>query len=200
MLSAAQEVFAEKGYTDATIDEVAARAEYGKGTLYNYFPGGKQEILLAIIEQFHDELCDLIACTFGTEPDRPIREAVKDFLQQTFDFFLKRTELFLTILREAHRLGLSDDAGPRAFFAQQHARALNALSAPLEKAMRRGELRNMPPRMLAHMILVNINGAQLRACTAANDPEAVIPESAIELAEFMTSLLFDGLAPSAPSA
>jgi AcrR family transcriptional regulator len=50
MLSAAQEVIAEKGYGEATLEEIASRAEYGKGTLYNYFPGGKQEILLSIFE------------------------------------------------------------------------------------------------------------------------------------------------------
>ena len=135
MLVAAQEVFAEKGYTDATLDEVASRAEYGKGTLYNYFPGGKQEILLAIVEQFHDELCERIAATFGQRADRPFRDALRDFFEHTFQFFLDRTELFLTLLREAHRIGFSDDPAPREFFAKQRARALDALSIPLEQAM-----------------------------------------------------------------
>ena len=50
ILLSAQEVFAEKGFAQATLEEIATRAEFGKGTLYNYFPGGKQEILLAIFE------------------------------------------------------------------------------------------------------------------------------------------------------
>ena len=41
MLDAALAVFAEKGYDGATLDEVAERAEFGKGTLYNYFPTSK---------------------------------------------------------------------------------------------------------------------------------------------------------------
>ncbi|MEL6613746.1 MAG: helix-turn-helix domain-containing protein, partial [Bacteroidota bacterium] len=36
MLDAATALFAEKGYASATLDEVAERAEFGKGTLYNY--------------------------------------------------------------------------------------------------------------------------------------------------------------------
>lgn len=196
MLVAAQEVFAEKGYTDATLDEVASRAEYGKGTLYNYFPGGKQEILLAIVEQFHDELCHRIAATFGQRAERPFRDALREFFEHTFQFFLDRTELFLTLLREAHRIGFSDDRAPREFFAQQRARALDALSVPLELAMARGELRPMSARLLAHMILVNLNGAQMRACMAHSDPACVFPESSSELADLMTTLILDGAGPA----
>lgn len=192
MLAAAEEVFAEKGYTDATLDEVASRAEYGKGTLYNYFPGGKQEILLAIVEQFHDALCERIAETFGTTTDRPFREALQEFFEHTFQFFLERTELFLTLLREAHRIGFSDERAPREFFARQRARVLDALSEPLLRAMHNNELRPMGPRLLAHMILVHLNGAQMRACMAHSDPACVFPDSAEELAALMTSLILDG--------
>ena len=193
MLEAAQEVFAEKGYTRATLEEVAARAEYGKGTLYNYFPGGKQEILLAIVEHFHDELCYLIERTFSLPTNRSFRESLESFLQHTFAFFMDRSELFLTLLREAHRIGLSDDPEPRAFFTAQRERALNALSAPLEHAMKSGEVRPLPPRLLAHMILVNLNGAQLRACMGPTESESDFPGTSHEMAAFMSGLIMDGL-------
>lgn len=198
MLEAAQEVFAEKGYNSATLDEVATRAEYGKGTLYNYFPGGKQEILLAIVEHFHDELCGLIERTFENQPVRPFRSSLQTFLERTFDFFLDRTELFLTLLREAHRIGLSDDPGPRRFFAHQRERAIAALSVPLERAMNQGEIRAMSPRLLAHMILVNLNGAQMRACMASSDTTCDFPDSADGMADFLAALIMDGVAPSGP--
>ncbi len=41
ILAAAQEVFEEHGYFSATVDEVAARAEISKGSVYNYFPSKK---------------------------------------------------------------------------------------------------------------------------------------------------------------
>jgi len=193
MLEAAQEVFAEKGYNSATLEEVASRAEYGKGTLYNYFPGGKQEILLAIVAHFHDELCGLIERTFAETVDRPFRDSLESFLEHTFAFFLKRTELFLTLLREAHRIGLSDDPQPRKFFAAQRERALAALSTPLERAMHRGEIRSMPPRLLAHMILVNLNGAQMRTCMATSESGCDFPESSEGMARFLTGMIMDGL-------
>ena len=198
MLEAAQEVFAEKGYNSATLDEVASRAEYGKGTLYNYFPGGKEEILLAIVEHFHDELCVLIGRTFSRQEERSFRESLEDFLQQTFAFFLDRSELLLTLLREAHRIGLSDDPHPRTFFAAQRERALEALSMPLRIAMNRGEVRAMPPRLLAHMILVCLNGAQMRACMASSDTACEFPESAPGMARFLTDFIMDGVGQTVP--
>ncbi len=44
ILNAAEKVFARKGITSTTIDDIATEAELGKGTLYNYFPS-KEAIL-----------------------------------------------------------------------------------------------------------------------------------------------------------
>lgn len=59
ILTAAREVFFEKGYHDATSEEIAKRAGVGKGTLYQYFES-KQEIFLEMhrlyIEQYGDQI------------------------------------------------------------------------------------------------------------------------------------------------
>ncbi len=51
ILNAAKACFLEKGYQNTTLDEIAQRAEFGKGTIYNYFES-KEELLLGLIEQF----------------------------------------------------------------------------------------------------------------------------------------------------
>ncbi len=193
MLQAAQEVFAEKGYNTATLEEVAARAEYGKGTLYNYFPGGKQEILLALVERFHDELCAIIDRSFDESNNQPFRTSLSAFFGGTFSFFLERTELFVTLLREAYRISLSDDSESRQFFSDQRERALDALATPLKAAMERGEIRESASHLMAHMILVNLNGAQMRACMPKSEAIRSLPQSASEMADFLTDLVMDGL-------
>lgn len=193
MLRAAQEVFAEKGYSSATLEEVAARAEYGKGTLYNYFPGGKQEILLAIVERFHDELCAIITRSFDDSQQRSFRDSLAAFFGESFAFFFERTELFVTLLREAHRIGLSDDLEPRQFFSRQRERALEALAGPIKVAMDRGEIRSVQPHLIAHMILVNLNGAQMRSCMPRSQAAQSLPQSAPDMADFLTNLVMDGL-------
>lgn len=50
ILEAAKAVFAEKGLLGSTIDEIAERAELGKGTIYLYFKA-KEEMLMALLEE-----------------------------------------------------------------------------------------------------------------------------------------------------
>lgn len=50
ILNAAQDVFVEKGYYDASIDEIATRAGIAKGTVYLHF-ASKEELLVALVEQ-----------------------------------------------------------------------------------------------------------------------------------------------------
>jgi TetR/AcrR family transcriptional regulator, fatty acid metabolism regulator protein len=50
ILSAARDVFAEQGFDDASIDEIAERVGIGKGTVYLHFPS-KLDILAALMHQ-----------------------------------------------------------------------------------------------------------------------------------------------------
>ena len=43
ILIAAEDVFSRRGYTKATLDEIIALADTGKGTLYKYF-GNKDNL------------------------------------------------------------------------------------------------------------------------------------------------------------
>ncbi len=48
ILEGALEVFREKGFESATMDDIAAQADFGKSTLYYYFPS-KDEVFNAIM-------------------------------------------------------------------------------------------------------------------------------------------------------
>ena len=51
ILDAAIDVFAEKGYHDARVDEIVDVSKTSKGAVYFYFPS-KQDIFLAIVDKF----------------------------------------------------------------------------------------------------------------------------------------------------
>jgi len=48
ILDAAQEIFESVGYVNASMAEIAAKAEFGVGTIYQFFPG-KQELISEVI-------------------------------------------------------------------------------------------------------------------------------------------------------
>jgi len=50
LVDAAAEVFARRGVHAASLDEIAAAAGFSKGAIYSNF-GGKEELLLAVVEQ-----------------------------------------------------------------------------------------------------------------------------------------------------
>lgn len=199
MIVAASEAFAEKGFADATLEEIAQRAEFGKGTLYNYFPGGKQEILLAVFEQLYSELHAVIDRTFNVESDHSFEERLEEFFFECFEFFIERLSLFLVLMREAHRLGFSEEPAARAFFRDQRRRSLEALSAPIQRAIDGGELRDISPAMFANMILTSVKGCQMQVCLDTECHSQPANHSARDLAEMLTQLLMYGASINAPN-
>lgn len=54
IMTAAVQVFARKGYAQATMQDIATEAEYSAPSLYSYFKG-KQDILQALLVQLREE-------------------------------------------------------------------------------------------------------------------------------------------------
>lgn len=198
MLEAAQAVFAERGYANATLDEIAARAEFGKGTLYNYFAGGKEEILFALLDQLYDGIIEIIESHFSSASvaSEDIRPTVVRFLERTFSFLEQQDDLFLIAIKEAHRYIFGDDPEKTEYFRRQRDRIVDALIPPIEAAMNAGILKPLSATAVAHMLLGNINGCYTHVCLCNRfgSPEQSAPYSASENAEFIATMLLDGLA------
>lgn len=198
MLEAARTVFAEKGYADATLDEIADRAEFGKGTLYNYFEGGKEELLFAVFDDIIGEIEELIDTVFREERpgDGSLRDAFHTFVERHFEMIRDQQDLFLILVKEAHLMAFSDDADRVQFFREQHERLVDALTPALEEATAQGEIHALPPSSVANLLLANVRGMgthctlEQRHCQAQEQEFLSNPDKA---ADFLTTLLFDGL-------
>lgn len=199
MLDAARTVFAERGYANATLDEIAERAEFGKGTLYNYFERGKEGLLFAVFDDTLDELEDLIRTVFQEEfrDGRSLREAFHTFLVRYFELIHDQQDLFLVLAREAYSMALSDNPEWSQFFHRQHERLVDALVPALENASETSEIQpNLPLSPIAHLLLANPRGMGIQGIMESRhgpcDNQQLFddPEKA---ADFLTTVLFDGL-------
>lgn len=208
MLDAARAVFAEKGYAQATLDEIADRAEFGKGTLYNYFDGGKQGLLFAVFEDVFGEIEDLIRTVFHEEgdQDRSIREAFHTFAERHFETIRDQQDLFLILVKEAHLMAFSDDADQAQFFQEQQQRLVDALTAALEAAADNDEIQRLPAAPVAHLLLANVRGMGIQSILSRRNGHCGEMENSPSLlddperaADFLTTLLFDGLETTDPS-
>lgn len=54
ILEAAEAVFAQKGYTQASMDEIAGKAQFSKATLYRYFQSKRDILFEIILNSFQD--------------------------------------------------------------------------------------------------------------------------------------------------
>jgi TetR/AcrR family transcriptional regulator, repressor of fatR-cypB operon len=197
MLDAAIAVFAEKGFAEATMDEIAERAEFGKGTLYNYFED-KQALLAAAFEEAYDGLVALVDQYFeeelgaGTAGPRATRAVFHGFIAHLTAYFQTHHAVFVVMMKEAHRLAFDGNGGHVAtLLLRQRDRVAAAIEVPLEAAMQRGDLRTLPTRPVAQLIMGNVQGYLMNvACTSGFQPGADMPA---QTADFITTVLFDGL-------
>ncbi len=64
ILQAAEEVFVREGYTQATMDDIAAEAQFSKATIYRYFQSKKElflEIIISTLNELQQELEIILA-------------------------------------------------------------------------------------------------------------------------------------------
>lgn len=200
MLDAALAVFADKGFEGATVDEIAERAEFGKGTIYNYFPEGKDELYMTLfVERVAGGLRSVINASFpdGLDLTSPasVRSAFRSFIASLLREFREASGPLLMFMKEGHRTQIS--AEHRASFARHHAGIMEAVARPIERAVEAGALRPLPAHSLAHVLMGNVRGFLMSEVDADCDSSGALPPAPFgspdEAAEFLTTVLFDGL-------
>lgn len=73
LLDAAEEVFAEKGFVTATLDDIAYAAGYTKGAIYKHF-AAKEELFLAVSDRYWRRYFDTFAEVMGAATHVGARE------------------------------------------------------------------------------------------------------------------------------
>lgn len=159
LLQAAREVFLEKGFAGASVDDVVARVGGSKASLYSYF-GSKEGLFNAIIDSACEQfLADLAVPQTVDEDIVPAltafaRRALRRLVDPT------RVAVFRTLIAESVRFPqLSEklyEAGSRQLIEQ--------LARYFELAREAGRIRCPDPEMSAVQFLDLLRGhAQYRA-------------------------------------
>ncbi len=102
ILDAATEVFAEKGYHGAVIDDIVAVAQTSKGGFYFHFPN-KQAIFLALVEALSPRLAATVERAISHEQGAVAKVDVA--LRVVLDLFARHRRLSKILLVEAVGLG-----------------------------------------------------------------------------------------------
>ncbi|MEP9378767.1 TetR/AcrR family transcriptional regulator [Aquabacter sp. CN5-332] len=151
------EVFRELGYEGASMSAITARTRLSKGSLYHFFPGGKEEMAAEILA--HVDGWFVTEMFVPLEQDEP-RAAIAQMWEATDAYFRSGRRVCLI---GAFALDETRDrfAAPIRLYFQRWIKAL-------EGALVRGGVETARARLLAEEAVVGIQGA-LTLARALND-------------------------------
>jgi len=99
ILRAAEQVFAEKGYTGARVAEIAERSGTDKRLIFYYF-GTKQGLYSCTLEEFFEKAQPLLDGFLRSEFDRTRRFDLPRFLERMTEFIQKNRNPVRILFRE----------------------------------------------------------------------------------------------------
>ncbi len=147
ILISAERLFAAKGFFTTTMSEIAREAEFGTGTLYNYFKS-KEDLYFTLIDEKTDEINRLVKSELS-QPI-PVKEKIKRVLRLQFEFIERNRDFFRIYITERSRFEwtIKDDLGKGIH--EKMLAYIRLLAQVMKQGMREGALRPMNPVDLAH--------------------------------------------------
>lgn len=182
ILDVATEIFLKEGYASASMSSIAARLGGSKGTLYNYFKS-KEELFEAYVQRsciFHrGEITDLLL------EDGDARDVLTRFAKGYVRAFTAEPALqnWRVISAESNK---SPEIG-RLFYEAGPLAGARILSAYIEKAQARGDLKVADIMVAAHHFTSLIHGRMIKARLLNYMPEPTEAEidAEVEAAMFV---------------
>ncbi len=100
ILSAAEKVFAAKGFFSTTMSDIAREAEFGTGSLYKYFKS-KEDLYFTLIDEKVEEINGPVKAELSHKT--PAVERIKKVLGLQFEFFERNRDFFRIYASERTR-------------------------------------------------------------------------------------------------
>jgi AcrR family transcriptional regulator len=187
ILLAAQDVFAEKGFTAATLDEIAEKAEFSKAALYLYFKN-KEDLFFSLIETRLGEIRSQIMA-IGASDNDPI-EKLRNVVKIHFAFHERHRNFFQLFTRVKSALNPDQRLFTRVKSAltpdqltsemqdtlqnnlQTSFQAyIDAISAILQDGIEQGCYRFADPHFLAHTLTSLLNSVIFKCEPGSKEEE-----------------------------
>lgn len=148
ILDAALDLFAENGYVNVSMQQIAEKAEFGTGTLYNFFQN-KEELYKALIMKHVDNVHRVLAEALEIEGDE--KDKISNFVKTKGSIFKEHVSFARLYIAEIRGLGFILE---KELFIEKLNDLVVRLRDVFEKGTARGVFRNLDPEFLA----VSLNG------------------------------------------
>jgi AcrR family transcriptional regulator len=184
ILAAGRKVFAEKGFSEATMDRIAEVAGLAKGTLYLYF-ASKRDVYFATVRKTAEELDALSSASMSAQTNT--RASIRAFIQTRLEFFEGNREFFSIYYAEFGNI--LHPSSPNHPFHDFYVAQLGKLETLLSRAVEQGEIRAIPVEAVAASIFEITRGWMLRRLSGS------ISTPVAEDIDTLTNILWQGIRP-----
>lgn len=182
VLDIAEQLFMDRGYNAVALRDIAAALGIRQASLYYHFPGGKEQLFLAVAERMFERHRQGILAAIAQGGNELRAE-----LRAVTGWFSSQRPLKLMSMLHADLTALSQEAQEQ-LVQKAHVSLLQPLRECFIKAQERGEIRTVHPDLLAGCFLWLMDGLNYGEVRRGAPPREVMVEEII-------SLLLDGLLP-----
>jgi AcrR family transcriptional regulator len=186
IVAAAKKVFADKGFHDTTITDIAKEAGLSYGSIHWYFDS-KDDVFHTLIAAEEYALRTHLALALATSGKRfgyaeaPFRAT----LRATFEYFEADKATTKLLFRDAYSLDRRFDQHLGGIYE----RFIDDIATLITAAQERGEVLAAPPKLVAYTLTALIGHMAHRRLTHDDGV------SAAEAADFIVTLVMNGLHP-----
>lgn len=162
ILDAALRVFAQNGYHNTRLEDIAAAAGFSKAALYTYYDS-KEAIFLNLAVREHDRLQErLLECNL---PERPFSENLRCMARSVLEMFGEHFAILLS-MSEFHGVNPEEleslakhHSSLIGEFRGRYERGQQLLESMVANALSKGEITSsVPDKVLAAMISAQFRG------------------------------------------
>lgn len=153
IVDAASRVFLAREFHEVSVDDVAAEAGAGKGTIYRYFPTKEELFFVSVLyglDALHESL--IKGKREGTAP----RDRLELIARELLKFAWNRRDLLMTLQRD-EKLFLRRGAE----FLQRRQKIVALIAETIEAGVARGDFRPIDPTAGAEVFLGMLRGLNL---------------------------------------
>ncbi|MEW6359931.1 MAG: TetR/AcrR family transcriptional regulator [Planctomycetota bacterium] len=166
IMQAAEKLFVSRRFHEITLDEVARRAQVGKGTIYLYFKD-KDDLFFQTALAGFDDLCNLLAEKIPA--NAPFEEQLNVASLQISSYFQRRRQVLRMIQAEDARMFWCKGEAKEAW-KQKRQCVVDMVVTIMRHGVQEGKVRtDIPPQAMANILMEML---RMQAPYLANVPDA----------------------------
>lgn len=142
IMKAAASLFSKKGFNHTTLEEIATKAEFGTGTIYNYFQS-KEEIYKSLIDNTFDSSYEILyRCVKETDS---LIDFFKQYTTKVFEFYADNKEELQILVSFYTAIGEGPSNLRRDAFNNKDCKLDNLLKQKIKEGIKNNEIRKLNP-------------------------------------------------------